>query len=186
MAAYNNIMSQLTFKFPFKTKYYEQDFYVSSNNFSAYRLIESWPNWPGKWVNIFGPKGCGKTHLSNILKKKINSVKIVQAKDIDNEKAFILENLDCLIIDNFDQNNAHNVFVKSSTGFYVSPDSVPNGATVSAIKLMLDNSSPLPVKASGGIRNIEDFKIMIDLGVKRIGTSSALSILHAKQSDSNY
>ena len=97
-------MSQLTFKFPFKTKYYEQDFYVSSNNFSAYRLIESWPNWPGKWVNIFGPKGCGKTHLSNILKKKINSVKIVQAKDIDNEKAFIQKNLKCLIIDNFDQN----------------------------------------------------------------------------------
>ena len=26
LAAYNNIMSQLTFKFPFKTKYYEQDF----------------------------------------------------------------------------------------------------------------------------------------------------------------
>ena len=64
-------MSQLIFKFPFKTKYYEQDYYVSSNNFSAYRLIESWPNWPDKWVNIFGPKGCGKTHLTNILKKKI-------------------------------------------------------------------------------------------------------------------
>ncbi len=97
-------MSQLTFKFPFKTKYYEQDFYVSSNNFSAYRLIESWPNWPGKWVNIFGPKGCGKTHLSNILKKKISSVKIIQAKDIDNEKTFNLDKLDCLIIDSFEQN----------------------------------------------------------------------------------
>ncbi|MDC3103977.1 deoxyribose-phosphate aldolase, partial [Flavobacteriales bacterium] len=91
-----------------------------------------------------------------------------------------------IVIDNFDKNNAHNVFVKSSTGFYVSPDSAPNGATVSAIKLMLDNSSPLSVKASGGIRNIEDFKKMVDLGVKRIGTSSALSILHGKQSDSNY
>ena len=33
-------MNQLVFKFPFKTKYYEQDFYVSSNNFSAYKLIE--------------------------------------------------------------------------------------------------------------------------------------------------
>ena len=42
------LMSQLVFKFPFKTKYYEQDFYVSSNNFSAYKLIESWPKWPGK------------------------------------------------------------------------------------------------------------------------------------------
>ena len=90
------------------------------------------------------------------------------------------------IIDNFGQNNAQNVFVKSSTGFYVSSDSAPNGATVSAIKLMLDNSSPLPVKASGGIRDIEDFKKMVDLGVKRIGTSSALSILRSKQSDSNY
>ena len=57
-------MSQLVFKFPFKTKYYEQDYYVSSNNFAAYRLIESWPNWPDKWVNIFGPKGSGKTHLA--------------------------------------------------------------------------------------------------------------------------
>ena len=46
----NDLMSQLVFKFPFKTKYYEQDFYVSSNNFSAYKLIESWPNWPGKWL----------------------------------------------------------------------------------------------------------------------------------------
>ena len=55
MAIKNNLMSQLVFKFPFKTKYYEEDYYVSSNNFSAYRLIESWPNWPGKWVNIFGP-----------------------------------------------------------------------------------------------------------------------------------
>ena len=69
-------MSQLVFKFPFKTKYYEQDYYVSSNNFSAYRLIESWPSWSEKWVNIFGPSGCGKTHLSNILKKKLIMFKL--------------------------------------------------------------------------------------------------------------
>ena len=62
-------MSQLTFKFPFTIKYYEQDFYVSSNNFSAYKLIESWPKWPGKWVNVFGESGSGKTHLSKILEK---------------------------------------------------------------------------------------------------------------------
>ena len=47
-------MSQLIFKFPFKTKYYEQDFYVSSNNFSAYKLIENWPNWPSRWLNVYG------------------------------------------------------------------------------------------------------------------------------------
>ncbi len=70
MAIEHNLMNQLTFKFPFKKKYYEQDFYVSKNNFSVFKLVESWPNWPEKWVNIFGPVGSGKTHLANILKKK--------------------------------------------------------------------------------------------------------------------
>ena len=97
-------MSQLVFKFPFKTKYYEQDYYVSSNNFSAYRLIESWPNWPDKWVNIFGPTGCGKTHLSNILKKKINSVEILNAENITDETISKFEKLNCLIIDNYEKN----------------------------------------------------------------------------------
>ena len=103
-------MSQLVFKFPFKTKYYEQDYYVSSNNFSAYRLIESWPNWPDKWVNIYGPKGCGKTHLSNILKKKMSLVEIFDAKKIDEEKISKFEKLDCLIIDNYENNIDENFF----------------------------------------------------------------------------
>ena len=103
-------MNQLVFKFPFKTKYYEQDYYVSSNNFSAYRLIESWPNWPDKWVNIFGPKGCGKTHLSNILKKKLNSVEILDAKNIDNETISKFGQLDCLIIDNYEKNIHEKIF----------------------------------------------------------------------------
>ena len=65
-------MNQLILKFPFKTNYYEEDFYVSTNNFNAYKLIESWPKWSSRYVNIFGPSGCGKTHLANIFKKKIN------------------------------------------------------------------------------------------------------------------
>ena len=64
-------MSQLIFKFPFKTTY-KKDFFVASNNFEAYKLIESWPNWPNKWINVIGPSGCGKTHLSKILMEKLN------------------------------------------------------------------------------------------------------------------
>ena len=95
------LMSQLTFKFPFKTEYFHQDFYVSSNNFSAYKLIESWPNWPSKWLNVYGPSGSGKTHLSKILEKKIKKVVIVNTKDIDDSVISKLESFDCLIIDSF-------------------------------------------------------------------------------------
>ena len=97
----NPIMSQLVFKFPFKTKYFEQDFYVSSNNFSAYKLIESWPNWPGKWLNVFGAKGCGKTHLSKILEKKIGKIKILDESNISDNILSEMDRIDCLIIENF-------------------------------------------------------------------------------------
>ena len=108
---YKNIikMDQLIFKFPFSKRYYEQDFFISSNNFSAYKLIESWPNWPGKWLNIFGSTGSGKTHLAKILEKKLKKIKIIDAKNINNKIIPDLNNLDCLIIDSFDNNIDENL-----------------------------------------------------------------------------
>jgi chromosomal replication initiation ATPase DnaA len=103
-------MDQLIFKFPFSKKYYEQDFFVSSNNFSAYKLIESWPTWPGKWLNIYGDSGSGKTHLANILEKKISKIKIVESKNINNKIIEDLNYIDCLIIDNFQNNIEEKLF----------------------------------------------------------------------------
>ena len=103
-------MDQLTLKFPFSKKYYEQDYYVSSNNFSAYKLIDGWPNWPGKWLNIFGESGCGKTHLSKILEQKIKKTKLIEAKNINDKLISNLNSFECLIIDNFDNNINENLF----------------------------------------------------------------------------
>ena len=103
-------MSQLIFKFPFKKKYYEQDFYVSSNNFNAYKLIENWPNWPGKCLNVFGASGSGKTHLSKILQKKIKKTKLIDAKNLNDQIIEELNNLECLIIDRYDHNIEEKLF----------------------------------------------------------------------------
>ncbi len=103
------IMSQLIFKFPFKTEYYKQDFYVSTNNFSAYKLIESWPNWSGKWLNVFGDTGSGKTHLTKILEKKINNAKLLSSKEVNNKFLTTLENFECIIIDDFKNDIDHRI-----------------------------------------------------------------------------
>jgi len=110
MEGQNYLMSQLIFKFPFKTKYYEQDFYVSKNNFLAYKLIEDWPNWSSKWLNVFGVSGSGKTHLSKILEKKIKNVSFIDAKDVNDITLANLENINCLIIDNFENNVEQKLF----------------------------------------------------------------------------
>ena len=102
-------MSQLTFQFPFKTSYYEKDFFVSSNNFAAYRLIESWPSWPGKKINIYGPTGCGKTHLSNILNKKIDTL-LIKASDLNNAVLNRLKLKKCLRVDDYKGNIEENLF----------------------------------------------------------------------------
>ena len=103
-------MSQLIFEFPFKKKYFEQDCYVSKNNFSAYKLIESWPTWPGKWLNIFGATGSGKTHLSKILQKKIEKIKLIKAENVNNKILEELNEIDCLIIDNYQNNIDEKLF----------------------------------------------------------------------------
>lgn len=91
-----------------------------------------------------------------------------------------------VIIANFKEENFPNVFVKSSTGFYKTENGLPNGATVPTIIMMIENSSPLPVKAAGGVRTYEEAVEMIKLGVKRIGTSSAKAIANGGTSSGNY
>ena len=99
---------QLIFNFPFKKTYLSQDFYITKNNFNAFKLIESWPKWPSRFINIFGPKGCGKTHLTNIISSKINSV-IISSKKIDENIINKFKTKECLIIDDFDNDVEENL-----------------------------------------------------------------------------
>lgn len=91
-----------------------------------------------------------------------------------------------VVVSNFKDESYGSVFVKSSTGFYKTENDLPNGATVSSIKIMLENASPLPVKAAGGVRTYDEALQMVELGVKRIGTSGAKAIANGEESSSQY
>lgn len=72
-------------------------------------------------------------------------------------------------------------FVKTSTGFST------GGATVEDIKLMRKTvGSDLGVKASGGVRDLETTKAMIDAGATRIGASAGVDIIHGGSGTSDY
>ena len=78
-----------------------------------------------------------------------------------------------VVLDNFGEEKAQNVFVKSSTGFFKTEEGKPNGATFEAMELIVENSKPLQAKAAGGVRDYEDAVKMVKMGVTRIGTSAA-------------
>ncbi|MBD3723211.1 MAG: deoxyribose-phosphate aldolase [Flavobacteriaceae bacterium] len=112
---------------------------------------------------------------------------IIEVAALTNEEIVRLSALiKNVVLANFKENVYENVFVKSSTGFYKTEPGMPNGATVPTIKLMIENSCPLPVKAAGGVRTYEEAVEMIKLGVKRIGTSSARAIANGEVSESDY
>ena len=112
-------MDQLIFKFPFKTNYFKEDFYVSENNFEAYKLLESWPRWSSKFINIFGPSGCGKTHLANIFNKKINSF-FTRASELSNKSLIDLKIKECLIIDEYKNDVDEKLFYSILNQSYIS------------------------------------------------------------------
>ncbi len=72
-------------------------------------------------------------------------------------------------------------FVKTSTGFST------GGATVEDVALMRKTVGPdIGVKASGGIRSIEDAQAVISAGANRIGASSGVKIMTGQTSSSAY
>ena len=69
-------------------------------------------------------------------------------------------------------------FVKTSTGF-------AGPATIDDVKLMRETVGPnFGVKASGGIRDYETAKSMIEAGANRLGTSSGVQIVTGAKSAS--
>ncbi|RNB86889.1 deoxyribose-phosphate aldolase [Brevibacillus fluminis] len=72
-------------------------------------------------------------------------------------------------------------FVKTSTGFST------GGATVEDVALMRKTvGQKTGVKASGGVRSLEDALAMVEAGANRIGASSGVSIMKGLTSTSEY
>lgn len=72
-------------------------------------------------------------------------------------------------------------FVKTSTGFST------GGATVEAVALMKSIvGDELEVKASGGIKTLEQMTLFIDAGATRIGTSSGVALVLGQEGTSSY
>ncbi len=62
-------------------------------------------------------------------------------------------------------------FVKTSTGFF-------GGATVEQVKILKESSdNKIKIKASGGIKTLEQVVELIESGADRIGTSSSIEII---------
>ena len=90
------------------------------------------------------------------------------------------------VLDDFGPQAAPRVFLKTSTGFFKTTGGQPSGATPEAVRIMVRAGAPLPVKAAGGVRDARAAREMIELGVTRIGTSSAKKLADGQTDTAGY
>ena len=106
-------LNQLLLNFNFKKSFNDHDYFVSDSNYFAFNLVDKWPKWEKKILNISGEKFSGKTHLANIFKSK-SSALLLNEKDISNEVFKKIKLYESIIIDEFsngiDENLIYSIF----------------------------------------------------------------------------
>ena len=101
-------LNQLLLDFDYKTNFNEHDFYLSKSNSNAFNLINRWPDWDKKILNISGEKFSGKSHLANIFKLKSRAFS-VKGNEIDNSIFKSIKLHESIIIDDFEDCNEEEI-----------------------------------------------------------------------------
>ncbi|MBD1153854.1 DNA replication protein [Pelagibacterales bacterium SAG-MED23] len=101
-------LNQLLLELDYKTNFNEHDFYLSQSNSNAFNLINRWPAWDKKILNISGEKFSGKSHLANIFRLKSKAF-FVKGNKIDNSIFKSLKLHESIIIDDFEECNKEEI-----------------------------------------------------------------------------
>jgi chromosomal replication initiation ATPase DnaA len=96
-------LNQLIIKFDYEQNFKDDDFYVSDSNKHIFTLLNQWPKWEKNFLNIYGEKFSGKTHLVNMFIKKFKGLKI-QANSVTDKDLEIIKVHENIILENLDEN----------------------------------------------------------------------------------
>jgi len=75
---------QLTFALPRRIGFSRSDFLISESNVAAIGWVDRWPDWPSRALALYGPAGCGKTHLVNLWAARVSGI-VVSGETLNEE-----------------------------------------------------------------------------------------------------
>lgn len=98
-----NLSRQIPLPFTPSPALGDADFMVTEANREAVTWIERWPDWPTPAVVIYGPKGCGKTHLAHIFQGRTAGCLIDERQLRQCSPDAVLDDIPAAIIDDADE-----------------------------------------------------------------------------------
>ena len=79
-----------------------EEFIVAPCNEQAVRFIKRWPDWPARSAALYGPPGCGKTHLAAIWQEAAGA-NAIPARDLDSGLSAFMPSSEVLIVEDMDR-----------------------------------------------------------------------------------
>ena len=77
-------MTQLILDLGHRPALGEADFLVAPCNEAAIQWLDRWPQWPAPALTLYGPPGCGKTHLARVFAARSHAP-IIEAASLSTE-----------------------------------------------------------------------------------------------------
>jgi DnaA regulatory inactivator Hda len=78
-----NSTHQLILDLPARKAQGRADFLVTGSNEEAVAWLDRWPDWPDHALCLYGPKGCGKSHLLHLWCLRTKARRITPAQLLD-------------------------------------------------------------------------------------------------------
>ena len=92
-------LKQKIIQFDYDVNFKEEDFFVSKSNKHILNFFDKWPKWEKNFLNIYGEKYSGKSHLINIFLKKFKGIKL-EANSLDNKDIKDIKIYENIILEN--------------------------------------------------------------------------------------
>ena len=100
--------NQLFIKFENIKDYKKENFFVSTSNLEAFEILNNWPKWIKKFINLYGEKYSGKSHLAKIFESKSTCLNISE-KNFTEEILIKFKTKQSLIIEDYQNNISENL-----------------------------------------------------------------------------
>ena len=94
--------SQIPLDFGHRPAFSEADFLVAGSNAEAHGWILRWPAWPALALGLWGPAGCGKSHLAHVFAARSGGV-VVAARDFGTDDVPGLAEHPSVVVEDADQ-----------------------------------------------------------------------------------
>ncbi len=87
---------QIPIPFEHRPALERDDYLVTPANAEAVAWIDRWPDWPGPLLAVWGPEGCGKSHLAQVFLARTGGrlLTMPDAAAVETGGAYVIEDLD--------------------------------------------------------------------------------------------